>query len=58
MPVGNGGIPDEVFEFSPFQVARHNFPLNESAKRSGVTDLAAELNAPDHGLQVFGALVA
>src|SRR5260221_14255247 len=44
MPIGHYRIPDEVFEFSAFQVTRHHLALGERTKCSGVADLAAKLH--------------
>src|SRR6201999_1553821 len=40
VPVGRGGIPNEVLEFSTLEVARHDFALGEGLKCGGVADLA------------------
>src|SRR5258708_15080865 len=50
MPEGNDRIPDEVFEFSPFQVTRHHLTLYERAKHNRVTYFATELHTGDRCL--------
>ncbi len=53
MPIGNGGIPDKVFQFSIFQVAWHHLALGERTKRGGVAYLTAEFHAGYSGLHII-----
>src|SRR5271170_4124941 len=51
MVVSTGFIADEVFQFSPFQVARHDFPSCVRSKRSRIANFAAKFDTSYHSPQ-------
>src|SRR5262249_2843436 len=52
MPIGHGGISDEVVEVGALQITRHDFAFDEWLECHRVADLAAELHAGPRGLQI------
>ena len=54
MEIALDTIADEGFELRTFQVAWHHLPLGERPKRSGVPNLAAQLNAGYRSFQIVG----
>src|SRR5260370_17353120 len=36
MPIGDAGIPDEVFESGAFEIARHHLALHETSENAAV----------------------
>src|SRR5262249_35419030 len=52
MPIGHGGISDEVVEGGALQITRHDFAFDEWLECRRVADLAAEFHAGPRGLQI------
>jgi len=53
MPVGAGGIADEIFQLCPSEIARHHLAFGELLHRRRVSDLAADIDTGDRHLDVM-----